>query len=89
MASSGDKEIEPSLDLGEERHPFTYKKMLGIGRHTHEKQITEMIGEDQAVVSTMVDELLKSSAIGREFARNSLSIRNATREEDEEISTNM
>ena len=89
MAPSADKEIESSRDMGEEPRPFTYKKMLGIGRHTHEKQITEMIGEDQAVVSTMVDELLRSSAAGREFAKNSLSIRNANRDDDEEISTDM
>jgi len=73
----------------EEAPPFSYKRTFGVGTSRVQEQAEAIMGDDQALVSSFVEELLRSSAAGREFAKNSLSLRNATRATGEEISTEM
>jgi hypothetical protein len=74
---------------GEEPHPFRYSRTFEVGRRRSQEQAEAIMGDDQELVSSFVDELLRSSAAGREFAKNSLSIRNATRSPGEKVSTDM
>ncbi len=44
---------------------------------------------DGATASSFVEELLKTSEVGRQFAENSLSIRNAKKRSGERVSTGL
>jgi hypothetical protein len=90
MESSGSKKVEPDADTNaEESRPYRYHRTFGVGRNALHNQVEEVIGDDQDAVSSFVDELLRSSAVGREFAKNSLSFKNLTREKGEDISTDL
>ena len=71
----------------EEISPFTYTKVFAVGRYKFQDPRKDTSREDAALVSSFVDELLATSVAGREFAKHSLSIRNAIRGHGEDIST--
>jgi len=90
MESGGHKKVKTDREREEEgAPPFSYRRTFGVGGHKLQEQTDAIIGDDQAVVSSFIDELLNGSVAGREFAKKSLSIRNATRGADEAISTEM
>jgi len=90
MESGGRKKVRSDDEKTVDEAPlFSYKRTFGVGTSKVQEQTEAIIGDDQALVSSFVEELLRNSAAGREFAKNSLSLRNATREKGEEISTQM
>ena len=84
------EKAKPTQKGADDPSPFSYNSTFRDGRYKlPEQRPRSTAAEDQALVSSFVDELLRNSVAGREFAKNSLSVRNATRPPGEDISTEM
>jgi len=87
---SGDRKRQSREEDTTDEPPFRYSKTFNVGRASVETKVHEATSEeDDAAVSSFVDMLLTSSEVGREFAKKSLSIRNANRSAEDEIAIEM
>ncbi len=84
------RRTRPSKILDEDgSRPFRYRRRFRTGGMALERTTGGAAVNDLATVSSFVEELLATSKVGREFAENSLSIKNSTKRSGQSVSTGL